>query len=424
MRRDVLRRITSILALVAVAIAIGLAVREQIVYSKNLGNQLSFRGDGASELSSLNAAMHYYKDGFLKYAALPNFASPPNKWYTDPADEVTGKQIYTHYPAGANWVLGVALHVCGPNNFPCYRYFPILFGGLCLFLMYTFLALSLGALCAAAITVTLLQIPMTTAMMHDLGVPGYSLSLFLLQLGFGFYVFKSVATPSWRHLVTFFLMSYVQGWIGFDYFVISGFFPVVLYLATLPAKSLRFCVTATICSTAGFLAAFFSHVVQNCIYFWLEGCTVIQAINAALRDFFLAAHTRSTGFGHPPRDLDSSWYVVNLYTGKYFIDHAGQVGLYCIVAATGAALLMFIGRSIRRQSRNRIVSNLHQLWALCAAFVISVGWISIMRDHALDGTHQQWLPRHFILIVFTGILLLGNAIRDTLTSVWSKISRP
>ena len=75
MRRDVLRRITSILALVAVAIAIGLAVREQIVYSKNLGNQLSLRGDGASELSALNAAMHYYKEGFLKYAGLPNFAS-------------------------------------------------------------------------------------------------------------------------------------------------------------------------------------------------------------------------------------------------------------------------------------------------------------------------------------------------------------
>ena len=290
--------------------------------------------------------------------------------------------------------------------------------------MYTFLALSLGSLCAAAMTVTLLQIPMTTAMMHDLGYPGYALSLFLLQLGFGFYVFKSVATPSWRHLVTFFMMSYVQGWIGLDYFVISGFFPVVLYLATLPAKSRRFCAAATTCSAAGFLAAFISHVVQNCIYFWLAGCTVIQAITAALRDFFLAAYTRSTGFGHPPRDLDSSWYVVHLYTTKAFMHHAGKVGLYCVVAATGAALLMFILRSLRRQSRNKIVTNLHQLWALCAAFIISVGWIAVMRDHALDGTHLQFLPRHFILVVFTGVLLSGNAIYDTLTSVWSKISRP
>lgn len=117
MPNKVRRWVTGILASVAVALAIGVVVRDQIAYSTNLGNQLSFRGDGASELSSLNAAMHYYKDGFLKHAGLPNFASPPNKWYTDPADEVTGAQIYTHYPPGTIWILGAALHVCGPTSF-------------------------------------------------------------------------------------------------------------------------------------------------------------------------------------------------------------------------------------------------------------------------------------------------------------------
>lgn len=289
--------------------------------------------------------------------------------------------------------------------------------------MYTFLALSLGALCAAAITVTMLQIPMTTAMMHDLWVQGYSLPLFLAQLGFGVYVFRSVPTPSWRHLATFFLMSYVQGWIGFDFFVVSSFFPVIIYLATLPAKSWRLCVTATIISTAGFLAAFLSHAVQNCAYFWMESHSIPKAINRALTDFFLAAHTRSTGFGHPPRDHDSSWYVINLYTGKYFLHHAGWVGLYCLIAATIVGIFIFIRSSARQYRSKGMFLNLSPLLAICAAFIASVGWIAIMRDHALDGTHQQLLPRHFILVVFTGVFLMAKAIYDLFTVIGMKIRR-
>ena len=97
-----LRRFFNALILLIVCVAIGRTAQMQLALSERIGN--AHATDAGSEWAAVNYGMHYYKLGFLNYAGLPDLSYPSNKWYTDPNDEPSGKQVYTHYhPAQIGW---------------------------------------------------------------------------------------------------------------------------------------------------------------------------------------------------------------------------------------------------------------------------------------------------------------------------------
>ncbi|MFO0416485.1 MAG: hypothetical protein ACK5Y6_04280 [Pseudomonadota bacterium] len=425
-----LNRFLSWLMFAIVLIAFVDVVRDQIAYSNKLGNQLSHQADGGSELASINSGMHYYKLGFLINFGLPDLSMPGSKWYIDPNDDPISAGVYTHYPPGPNWMLGIGMHVCGVNNFPCYRKFPIFVGFVCLVLSYICVSRVIGSVLAAAFFLVLVRIPITTEMMHGLHHQGYAFSIFLLMMSYAWYLFSRERSPTLKEWGGLFFLGFLIGWLSFDYFFVTSLFPLAIFLLSRSKRSWLEAVKGVTASGGGWCFAMGLHFIQNALYFstghratsWnftLEKLS--RGFSRAYDDLFLSAKIRAGAIAARPNSSFAE--VVELYTGKFLParTQAGEIGMYMIYAAAVLAVLFLLVSLIRGHRHGSLRSYAGLGMAMVVAYVISMLWVIVMRDHALDGTHMMFIPRHFILLIFTSMGVVTTVIMELIKAMgWSR----
>ena len=389
--------------LCVVLFLVGGAVLSKVQYSFLLGNKLAGECDAGSEADGLNSGMNFYKNGFLLNAGLPDRGHPHDKLFLDPNDTPYFGSVYTHYPPGPNWLIGLSIYVFGPTKVPFYRLPPILFSGLCLIGTYLLVRKSLGAMVAGAILVVLMQLPMTTEMMHGLFFHSYALVLLLFQMSFVYARLKLDAKLSTKTLLIIFLCSFVQGWLSFDYAFVASLYPLALVSGWLTSQSRRSMILATICAGLGFTTAHTLHLGQLWIYY--------GAFERAYTELLSAGQYRMNGNPAIGPEL-TRWDVLKVYFTELLPSYTQAVWFSWILplSAVGLAIVGGLTRRNHLSSLGKGEWRTAPLLAVCCAFVVSICWISLMKNHANEGGHRMFLPRHFILLLFSCLLVIGDSL--------------
>lgn len=379
---------------------IGSTVQKKVQYSFALGNMYAGECDSGSENDGLNSGMNYYKKGFLVNGGLPDRGHPQKTTlYLDPNDEPFLTLVYTHYPPGPNWLIGLSMYAFGPGKVPLYRMVPITFSALCLLTVYALVRRRVGALLAGAAVVTLMYIPMTTEMMHGIFFHSYALVLLLVQMSF---VYSQLATTqrfSMAGLLFIFLCGFAQGWLSFDYAFIASLYPLAIVSGWRRRESRRWMVIATFCSGAGFTFAHVLHLGQLWIYY--------GTLARGWFELMEAGQYRMEGNAAIGPTI-SRWEVLTLYVRELFPsgtqarEFSWILPLVALGVGVAGGIATLLGGNDARSKRNWLSS----LLALVVGGVLSLIWIVLMRNHAAEGGHRMFLPRHFIVLLFASLLIV------------------
>jgi hypothetical protein len=372
---------------------------EQFATAHRIGNAPSGIADAPSEFDALTSAMHYYKNGFLKHAGLPNRAGPPGKPYDDPADIVPVDYIYTHYPPGPNWLVGLAMKIFGPKQVPLYRIFPISFSIAGLLITYALLRSVVGGILAAAALITVLHFPMTTQMMHGLFFHPYALTLVLVQMSFLFNRLGTKSRLSWRSLLLLAGMSFIQGWMSFDWAFVAMLFPLAVVSCWSSSGARREMLKACIFSVMGFGFAHFLHFCQV----W----ALAPTFDHAFKDLFGAAKFRIVGEGDKIVPENATMRVLNQYIWTLFPSPSQGYYFSWLMPLVSVALTLAVGTLQYLKSRDVSVPRLVApgLISVAMAILLSLLWVLVMKNHSLEQGHWLFLPRHFIVVLFSCVLV-------------------
>jgi hypothetical protein len=312
-------------------------------------------------------------------------------------------------------LIGLSIYTFGPTKVPFYRLPPIFFSGLCLIATYLLVRKSLGAILAGAIVVTLMQIPMTTEMMHGIFFHSYALVLLLVQMSFVYTRLKLDGKFSKRSLLFIYLCSFVQGWLSFDYAFIASLYPLAMVSGWRTSESRKWMLIATVCAGLGFTTAHILHLGQLWIYY--------GAFERAYTELLAAGEHRMYGLVAVGPEV-SRWDVLRDYFTELVPSYTQAVG-FSWMLPLGAVVMSLAGVLL---GRGRCTSQGQREWryssliALCFAFLVSICWLSLMRNHAAEGGHRMFLPRHFILLLFSSLLVIGDALERIVTSCRGAVS--
>lgn len=362
-------------------------------------NNVSIEADPYSEKNAISAAESYVRDGFFKNYGLPNIGygkdfNTNRPWLSEKAGK---ENVYTHYPPGPDFMAGVLRFQCGFNKIYCMRIFPIIVGIISILLSYYFMKLAFGTVKASIFIILLMLVPMTTNMMHGLHYQGYSMSLILLQFSYIFYCITYNKLTK-RNLIVVFLLSFIQGWLSFDFSFIVVF-SVVPFLFLVESKN-RLIVLfkfGGVCFI-GFTSAHLIHWLQVVMHLGWEG---------AIQDFLNAASHRYDYYGHT--SFDAKLNPVYIFY-RYIIDEVPKenylnISIYSIILTSLVVGLFSIKAEI-----NNFLLNISIFWtpsklysfAIITALIVSSMWILVMRYHAY--CHFHFIPRHFIVVYYFVVL--------------------
>ena len=397
--KQIFQIVIEIAALVAVLYVLVPIVHQQLTIAQRIGNAPSGAADAPSEFDALTSGMHYYMEGFLKNAGLPNRAGPVGKRYDDPTDIVTQEYIYTHYPPGPNWLTGLAMKIFGPKEVPSFRLFPISFSVVGLLITYALLRRVVGCVLAAAAVIMLLQFPMTTEMMHGLFYHAYALTLALVQMSFLFNRLETKSRLSWGSLWLLAGLSFIQGWLSFDWAFVAMLFPLAVVSCWSDSSRRWEMLKALVFSAFGFA---FAHSLHFC-----QVVALAPSFEHAFNDLFGAAKFRMMGEG--PRLVPENANILVLDRYILTLIPSGSQATYFswFMPLVGVVLALIVGAGGRFKSRDAYTSRLvaPALISMAMALVVSLLWALIMKNHSLEQGHWLFLPRHFIIVLFSCVLV-------------------
>jgi hypothetical protein len=392
-------------------------VHDQIMLAQRIGNGPSGDADAPSEFDALKSGMHYYMDGFLKHAGLPNLGGPANKLYDDPSDVVDLDIIYTHYPPGPNWLTGLAVTIFGPKQVPSYRLFPITFSLLGLLATYVLLRGAVGPILAAAAVVVVLQFPLIPRMMHGLFFHSYAVILVLVQMSFLFNRLETKSRLSSRSLCVFGGIGFIQGWLSFDWAFVTMLFPLAVVSCWRDSATRRDMLKAVAVSAFGFAFAHLLHFGQV----W----AISPSFERAFEDLFGAARFRMNGEGPKLVPENATIMILHKYVMTLFPSPSQATFFSWLMPSIGISLALLvgaIGRCTRREAGEpKLMAP--ALISMAMGFVISLVWLLVMKNHALEPGHWLFLPRHFVLFLFSCVLVSAFELHACACLIQSKIAR-
>jgi hypothetical protein len=395
----IFRALCEALAFAALIYTLLPPLTDQIKIARQLDNAPSGLADAGSEFDALNSAMHYYKLGFLANAGLPDRGGPIGEPYDDPSDIPTIKLVYTHYPPGPNWLVGLAMMTFGPKQVALYRSFPLTFSVTGLIVSYFLLRSAVGCVLASAAIILLLQLPMTTIMMHGIFGHSYALTLAILQMSFVFSRVESRAKLSAADLMILFILSFLQGWMSFDWAFVSMFHGLCIVSCWGSAARRRNLLKAVFCSMLGFGFAHLLHFCQVWAY--------APHFKHAFDDLFGAAVFRSRGEGPHLVQPGATKSILDTYLRVLLPSSSQARELLWIIPLTTLSLVVFVRLSMIRWIQEARYPRLFTsaVVAMSMSLIISLSWILLMKNHALQQGHWLFLPRHFIALLYSCILV-------------------
>jgi hypothetical protein len=250
-------------------------------------------------------------------------------------------------------------------------------------------------------------------MMHGLHYHGYSMSLFIVQMGILCYYFKKSPAVSSKFNLSLFFIGFLQGLIGFDYvFLVSlaaiPFF--VLYSSPHNGIGRSKLLFSMLFPFLGFAFAHFLHFMQVCLYYESIQKGFSDILGAASYSYQKGLHeTFSQSIYGRLQVLKS--YFIRFESWKYF-------GMSLIIIYV-LSLLMLIKEAdilIHRPLKLYLQwkSSLKNYLPILLSFLISSLWVVIMRQHASE--HVHFLPRHYFFMYFFLLLTTVECLK-TMDSV-------
>lgn len=380
------------LAWLLLLIIIGSAVVKESLIAYRLTDLTSPIADSFSEANSVRAAESYIDRGFTFAAGLQAISYgarfPDTGYHHARGDDF----IYTHYPPGPDYLVGLATMVFGKGEVSKFRAIPLFVGAMSLvFLAFISMAFW-GPFGSVVFVGTLLLIPMSTNMMHGLHYQGYAMNLLFIQLGIMLETISKRDRNPGHWKVSLFILGVLQGYLSFDHFylVALGGVPAVLLSGTAGRERLRLLAVALI-PGLGFVFAHLLHFLQVILF---HGSAVL-----AYKDLLAAAIQRSgvTSTISMSEVLRSYWFD-HLPTGRYLDFPVWILGVFALILVSPPVSLPIWTTGNKRLQLVWRPTSKANLMAIGAALFISSLWIFTMREHAFD--HRHFIPRHYILFCF------------------------
>jgi hypothetical protein len=377
-----------------VALVVLVVFGQQLAYVIGLGDSLSPIADPFSEANALRAGEGYVEQGFSRNYGLPMVG------YGDQFPEtgfgLQGTAVYTHYPPGPDLLVGALTKLFGEQRAGRYRSAPLIVGLLSLGAFAGLLTRAFGALAAAGLLAGCALAPMFSNMMHGLHYQGYALGLFLVELGILIRLLGPRAVDrSARHFAALWALGFLQGWLSFDYCFLVTLAPLPLAILFRPPGALRRTALSILLLGAGFTLAHGLHFAQVAAY--------LGGVGPALADLLGSAQSR---LGEP------SWADRLELVGQYATVQASRPEYFSWalpLVTIGSLALVILNRgtlTVFEPARLRFAWHVRRgrsAGALAAAWCISLLWVAVMWEHALDHTH--FVPRHYFLFYFVCLLV-------------------
>jgi hypothetical protein len=370
---------------------------QQVVYVVSLGDSLSPVADPFSEANALRAGEGYVQEGFTRNFGLPMVG------YGDQFPEVgfglQGTAVYTHYPPGPDLLAGALTKLFGRHRVGLYRSAPLIVGLLSLGALAWMLTRAFGALPAAGLLAGCALAPMFSNMMHGLHYQGYAFSLFLVELGtlirlFGPHAVDRPAFP----LAALWALGFLQGWLSFDYCFLVTFAPLplaILWEKSDRREAIRRAGLSIFLLGFGFSVAHGLHFAQVAAFHGgvqpaladLAGRAQVRAGTPTLADRLLLVWQYATVHAPGPQYFSWALPLALIWVMALLILNRGALTLF-------EPLRWNVAWHVRRG---------RSVWALAVAWGISLLWVAVMWEHALD--HLHFVPRHYFLFYFLCLLV-------------------
>jgi hypothetical protein len=385
--------------------------------------------DSGEDEFALVGGMYFADNGFLSNAGL---------WYRCWKDNkrlLTGRQIgprlqtkcltRAHYPPLPAWIAGLLIKIIGEekietNHLHYFRFFPVTIG-IISFILFAYMTVSAFNIVKATIIIAAVStVEVTSNMMGHLGMHGYVIPLFILQLGFFLYIFKKEEKFKIRYCIILFFLGFLQGWLSYDLFFVVSFSGIpfaLLYANENKSESTKRLFYAVIFPLAGFGFAHILHFIQFAIYY--------GSISAAYNDIISIAKYRAQGGSqHFKYQLEnaqgsdiSRMKLLNLYLSRYidsriFLANYARPLKKIIIFIFFMTLFKDVRINIKRpfQVLLKWTSSYSTSFAVLSAFLISILWILVMPQFSGVKELTPFVTRHFFLIYFVCVLTIVDSL--------------
>lgn len=388
---------------------------------RDWGDRLSIVDD-FSEANALREVRNFLEQGLTRYDGLGNVLYPgmyPDEGFAhEPKLQkyyLTSEGVYTHYPAGAEYLLYAAAKLFGPEPVSRLRLLPISIGWAAMLFLGLAVRRRFGAAVGWMVMTACVMTPAVTDGFVGLHYQGYAFALLLVEIG------AVIATGA--AAVPFALLGFLQGWLSFDYIFLVALVPLALELAMPkfdPGYQRRWAraLTRSVCAGVGFTFALALHFLQVSAYLGSVGAALHDFAGAAerrvgmgeiggplvylylefslLKLYFVGQHPLNLSLSLPDPKFPENWAmfrVLGLSLGPWW-------------AAVTIALMLwdqFVAKPANRALRM-------DWYLVCAAGVVtSTLWLLVMPDHA--GHHRHFLYRHLFFAFFVAVLFGATAAR-------------
>lgn len=369
---------------------------KEIVVATYIGNKPSPITDGYSERNTINGVAHWQKIGITTNAGLPDHCA----YKIIPRETAESSCVYTHYPPGPDYLIWIYQFFTGGSlDIRLLRVFPILINFLCAWFFIISIIQSFESRRAFCLGLMLSLVPMFSNFWHGLHYQGYALSLFLVQISL--YLRNKNNLLSFHFLLMSFLLSFLQGWLSFDFAFIASF--ILTPFLILNKHTFKEWFLITLCNGLGFSVAFFLHFYQVVLYF--------GNAQEAIADFTNSAVYRAKNSGTDPLTrpgLEKLHLFTNLKDFLWRIAGRGKYLSINLINFIWIILgLMFIRKIEFKKSRFVFLFNIDKfdIFALASAIFISGLWGMVMKQHSFI---HGFIARHYYLTYFTCCVILIN----------------
>jgi len=375
-------------------------------YALLVGNNPAPRPSAFSESNRIRAGEFYAKEGFLTYSGLPNvvYGDSFREYGATSLETLRDADvyIYTRYPNGPDWMMGIMTMVLGPGQIFYYR-IPVLLLNLFGLLIIAYTIEAMYGLAKSAYFMLLLAIaPAFFLASHNFHTNGYSLAFMYLEWCLLLLYFSGHISGRRRFYVALAVLAFLQGCITYDYCFLVVFSPFALCAFFYSGKDILKKAFVPVLVLGVFFT--FAHVLH-----FLQVAHYRGGIAAAATEYAQAAtyrsmgdsaveqrgiywrHETSSSHDSRPALLWRYWYAIvpGYFNGPFLL----------FIPVFILATLLIRHRKIPL-SHHWIVfePRASSAWSLAAALFISSLWVIVMHQHSF--LHIQYIPFHFTFIYF------------------------
>ena len=390
-------------------------VKRSFEYSEKIWPGEEERG---LERALLNAAHNFAEKGFSSNYGLPDFGR--NYYDTDVNGKLTRVPlsekpnhhiIYKHEPPGSSWLTALFVKACGNGTLRCTRILSTITGSLALLFFAIMIYYALGPLKSTVLMFFVAIIPMTRNMIWTLHNHNYSVSIFLIQVGFLLYFFKKKREFKMSTAFILFILAFIQGWVSYEYIFLTCLSPIpfaLLYSQLDKKEDQKRLFFAMLFPIIGFGCAIGLHIIQISLYYgsFMDGFNELFKRSATVFSIDKpAGWNRKVGRISFPLE----YFFVYPRSWFFFIINFPVLLSVCLV------LIWFKGISITIKEPINIslkwVSSRQNYFVILSAFFVTYLWIFIMPNAvAIESPH---MARILFFLYFVCILTMLECIRST-----------